>query len=60
MLALLLSVYLIYDETMTVGDFVMINAYMIQIFIPLGYLGTLWRNIKEGMVDVDMVYYYLD
>ena len=60
LLACLLTIYLIYDDTMEVGDFVMINTYMIQIFIPLGFLGTFWRNIKEGMVDVDMVFFYLD
>ena len=59
-LALLLCIYSIYDSSMEIGDFVMINAYMIQIFIPLGFLGTFWRNIKEGMIDVDMVFYYLD
>lgn len=59
-ITLLISCYLVYDGTLEVGDFVMINTYMIQIFLPLNFLGTFWRNIKEGMVDVDMVFYYLD
>ncbi len=57
---LFMTCYFIYDGSLEVGDFVMINTYMIQIFIPLNFLGTFWRNIKEGMVDVDMVFYYLD
>lgn len=43
LIMLLIAVYSINDGTLEVGDFVMINTYMIQLFIPLSYLGTLWR-----------------
>ena len=43
------------QNKITIGGFVMFNAYNIQIYNPLNFLGTLWRWIRQNMVDVEQV-----
>lgn len=43
-------------ETMTLGDFVMINAYMIQLFIPLNFLGFVYREIRQSLINVERMF----
>ncbi|MDP3251734.1 MAG: ABC transporter ATP-binding protein/permease, partial [Hydrogenophaga sp.] len=45
---------------MTLGDLVMINAFMIQLYIPLGFLGVLYREIKQSLTDLDKMFTLLE
>ncbi|WP_342130561.1 ABCB family ABC transporter ATP-binding protein/permease [Hydrogenophaga sp. OTU3427] len=45
---------------MSLGDLVMINAFMIQLYIPLGFLGVLYREIKQSLTDLDKMFVLLE
>lgn len=48
------------DGSLTLGDLVMINAFMIQLYIPLGFLGVLYREIKQSLTDLDKMFVLLE
>jgi ABC-type transport system involved in Fe-S cluster assembly fused permease/ATPase subunit len=48
------------EGRMTLGDLVMINAFMIQLYIPLNFLGVLYREIKQSLTDLDRMFTLLE
>jgi ATP-binding cassette subfamily B protein len=44
------------NKTMTIGDLVLVNAFMIQLYIPLNFLGVLYREIKQALADMERMF----
>jgi ATP-binding cassette subfamily B protein len=47
-------------RTMSVGDLVLVNAFLLQLFIPLSFLGVVYRQIKYALADMDLVFKLLE
>ena len=44
------------DGTMTIGDLVLVNAFMIQLYVPLNFLGVIYREIKQALADMERLF----
>jgi ATP-binding cassette subfamily B protein len=55
-IAMVLCAYGVRQGTNTVGDFVMINAMMIQLYQPLNFMGMVYREIKQATVDIETMF----
>jgi ATP-binding cassette subfamily B protein len=48
--------YGIVDHRMTVGDFVLVNTYLLQLYLPLNYFGYVYREIKQSLIDMERMF----
>ncbi|ABV35550.1 ABC transporter-related protein [Shewanella sediminis HAW-EB3] len=59
-LMLALAAYHVVENTMTIGDFVLVNAFMMQLFIPLNFLGFVYREIRGALANIERMFGLLD
>jgi ABC-type transport system involved in Fe-S cluster assembly fused permease/ATPase subunit len=57
--SMILASYGVTNGTMTIGDFVLINSYLIQLFLPLNFLGFVYREIKRSLTDMEQMFQLL-
>jgi ATP-binding cassette subfamily B protein len=48
------------NHTMTIGDLVLVNAFMIQLYIPLNFLGVIYREIKQALADMERMFHLIE
>lgn len=54
------ATYEVLKGNMTLGDLVLVNAFLLQLFIPLGFLGMIYRAMKHAIVDMDLIFKLLE
>jgi ABC-type transport system involved in Fe-S cluster assembly fused permease/ATPase subunit len=57
---MIMAGYGVTDRTMTIGDFVLVNTYLLQLYIPLSFLGSSYREIKHSLIDMEQMFNLLD
>jgi ATP-binding cassette subfamily B protein len=55
-----MSAYGVMNNTLTVGDFVLVNTFMMQIYRPLFMIGFVYREIRQGLADIEAMFKLLD
>ncbi|MDH5750737.1 MAG: ABC transporter ATP-binding protein/permease, partial [Rhodospirillales bacterium] len=59
-LIMIMAGYGVQGGTMTLGDFVLVNTYLLQLYLPLNFLGSSYREIKHSLTDMDEMFSLLD
>jgi ATP-binding cassette subfamily B protein len=59
-LIMLLAIQGVVSGQMSLGDLVLVNAFLLQLFIPLNFLGVVYRSIKYALADMDLMFKLLD
>ncbi|MCZ2158181.1 ABC transporter ATP-binding protein/permease [Bartonella sp. 220] len=57
---MLMSTYEVFHNTQTLGDFIFINALLIQLSIPLNFIGSIYRDVRQGLTDIEAMFDLLD
>ncbi|WP_317993033.1 ABCB family ABC transporter ATP-binding protein/permease [Bartonella gliris] len=57
---MLMSAYEVFCGTQTLGDFVFINALLMQLSIPLNFIGSIYREVRQGLTDIEAMFDLLD
>ncbi|MET3589457.1 ATP-binding cassette subfamily B protein [Bartonella silvatica] len=60
MILMLMSAYEVLHGTQTLGDFVFINALLMQLSIPLNFIGSIYRDVRQGLTDIEAMFDVLD
>ncbi|MDP6896845.1 MAG: ABC transporter ATP-binding protein/permease, partial [Rhodospirillales bacterium] len=58
-IAMIMAGHGVVDGNMTMGDFVLVNAYLLQMFMPLNFLGFVYREIKRSLTDMETMFQLL-
>ena len=59
-LVMILAGYGVVGGRMTVGDFVLVNAYLIQLYMPLNFLGMVYRELRQALIDMQSMFTLLE